>query len=498
MTAPRSLPSHRVAGLLAALLASALAHADPPAPPPPDPLTLSLDEAARAAAADPRTRAHRAAPDPAEQLPPMRVERFTLPNGLDVVLVPDPSVRHVAVIVRYATGTGDSSPARTGLAHLAEHLTYGPTRHAPQGLLVATEDAMATSYNGITSIDETHYFAEVPAGALERALWVESERMAFALDGVTDEALRHERAVVTNEYFQHVREQTGGDLGLALARELYPEGHLRRVPYETGDRLARVTLDDVRGFLARSYVPANARLTVAGHIDAPTTRAMVTRYFGDIARAPAPARTHATEMPTLSSERVLRYRAPHASWEVQVWWPTPALHRPGDIELDVVATLARRREEASLHHALVEGGFATELRIRQHSFETSSEFGIAATVAQGHTHEEVLDVIDRELVRLRRAPPDPARVARAVAELRQGVAEDAQRFFSRASMIAEHPEPEDPGRYRTTLARYAAVTPEAVRAAVERWLPLERRVVVMLRGDASTPESGIVESVRSR
>lgn len=498
MTAPRSLPSH----VLAALLASALAHADPPAPPPdpppPDPLTVSLDEAARAAAADPRTRAHRAAPDPAAQLPAMRVERYTLPNGLDVVLVPDPAARHAAVIVRYATGTGDSAPARTGLAHLAEHLTYGPTRHAPQGLLIATEDAMATGYNGITSIDETHYFAEVPAGSLERALWVESERMAFALDGVTDEALRHERAVVANEYFQHVRQQPGGDLGLAVARELYPEGHLRRVPYETADRLALVTLDDVRGFLARCYVPANARLVVAGHIDVPATRAMVTRYFGDIARAPAPARTHATEMPTLSSERVLRYRAPHANWEVQVRWPTPALHAQGDIELDVVATLARRREEGSMHHALVDGGFATELRIRQHSFETSSEFVIAATVAQGHTHEEVLDVIDRELVRLRRTPIDPARVAHAVAELRQGVAAEAQSFLARAMMIAQHPEPDDPGRYRATLSRYAAVTPEAVSAAVERWLPLERRVVVILRGDASTPESGVVESVRSR
>lgn len=497
MNAPRPRPSLCVA----ALLASALAHADPPAPAAPaapDPLTVSLDAAARAAAADPRARARQAVPDPAEQLPAMRVERYTLPNGLDVVLVPDPSVRQAAVLVRYATGTGDSAPARTGLAHLAEHLTYGPTRHAPEGLLVATESAMATAYNGITSIDETHYFAEVPAGAVERALWVESERMAFALDGVTDEALRHERAVVANEYFQHVRQQPGGDLGLALARELYPEGHLRRVPYETADRLALVTLDDVRGFLARAYVPLNARLVVAGHIDVQATRAMVARYFGDIARAPAPARTHATETPTLSSERVLRYRAPNASWEVQVWWPTPALHRPGDVELDVVATLARRREEGSLHHALVTGGFATELRIRQHSYATSSEFGIAATVAQGHTHEEVLDVIDRELVRLRRTPADPARIARAVAELRQDVAADAQNFLARATMITQHPEPEDPGLYRTTLSRYAAVTPEAVRAAVERWLPLERRVVVLLRGDASTPESGVVESVRSR
>ncbi|MFO0602638.1 MAG: pitrilysin family protein [Polyangiales bacterium] len=524
-----AVPRHLTAALFALAAASPLAHADPPrahrnrparahaaprarpappaappsppeapAAPPPDPLAASLDEAARAAEADPRVRRRPPLPDPAAMLPAMRVERFSLPNGLDVVLSPEAEGRQVVVGVEYRVGTGDCPPARASLAHLAEHLTYGPTRHAPDGLLVEVERADATVFNGITSVDRTRYFAAAPAGSLERLLWIEGERMAFSLDAVTDGSVGHERSVVANEYRQRVADSPAGDLDLAVARELYPEGHLRRAPHHTADEIAAVTPADVRAFLRAWYVPANARLTVTGRFDPARARAWVQRYFGDIPAAPAPRRERGLEPPRLTQERVLRYRAPQASEGVEVHWATPALHAPGDAELDVVAELTGRSQAGSLERALVGAGVATRVYVRQHSHDDTSEFVISATAAAGHSAEEVLDIIDRELVQLRRAEPARAEVVGAVARIRRALVERTASLLERAWQAGTRPDPDDPGHLRGALALYAAVTPGAVRRAAARWLPLDRRLVVILQGDPRAPASGVVESVRSR
>lgn len=498
MRSPRPLAVMFTGPLVAALLWCDVARADPPDAGAPSPLAQELDRAARDVEADPRVRARPPAPTAEEMIPRMVVERYTLANGLDVVISPEPSAQQVYVEVEYHVGSGDCPEGRGSLAHLTEHLTYGPTRHLPEGLLVETERADATVYNGTTSTDRTRYFAFAPAGSLERLLWIESERMAFALDAITDAAVDHERRVVRNEYRQRVAGSSDGDLDLAVARELYPEGHLRRAPYDVTARIEDTTADDVRAFLRRWYVPANARLVVMGRVEVADARALVSRYFGDVARMPAPNRERSLTPPTLSGERVLRYRVPAGPERVQLVWPSPAFFAPGDAELDVLAEYSTWRQDGPMHRALVTAGLATSLTVGQHSYRDTSEFVIEASVAPGHQSAEVLDVIDRELARIRREGPEPDRLAATVTYVRRHYVSRENSFAHRIGLVSFDPDPADPGHLHAGLALYGAVTARSLRDTVTRWLPPERRLVVLLRPDRDAPASGVLESVRSR
>lgn len=485
----------------AVLLFTSSLCADPPAAPPPappDPFAQELLQALRDASNDPRVRAAAPPTNPDDLVPRIRIERYTLANGLDVVLAPGGSDLQAVISVTYGTGTGDCLPARAALAHLAEHLSYRQTRHVPEGLLIATERADATSYNGATRTEETFYYAVVPAGSIERMLWIESERMAFALDGLDAAALAHEQRVVINEHRQRTTSVGWGDLAVALARELYPESHLRRVPYALPDGIASVTLGDVQDFLRTAYVPANARLTITGGFDVARVRGWVERYFGSIARAPAPPHPHPGGVVQLAGERVLRYRVPSAQNEVLVLWPTPPLRAPGDADLDVVAALLTREPGGALRDALVRSGLALTVAARQSSYDDSSEFAIHAVVHPNHTAEQVLDAIDRTLVQMRREASPAAQVEAVVRDWTHQTVQNAESLVGRAMLVAASPDARDPGLLRTDLARYRAVRPDTARATVERWLPLDRRLVVLVARDPNAPVGGVVESVRSR
>lgn len=483
----------------ALLCLGAAAWADPPPTPPPrapTELELQIEREFREAQSDPRARVATPALD--ALLPRLTVTRYQLGNGLEVVLAPHASGHQAAVVVTYRVGSGDLPPEHAGLPHLAEHLSYRATRHAPQGLLLETESADATFFNGFTGPDRTIYVAVVPEGSVERMLWVESERMAFALDGVTEAALRHERQVVVNEYRQRLAASSDGDASLAIARELYPENHLRRVPYARPEGIAALTLDDVRGFLASRYVPANARLLVAGRFDVAAVRGWVERYFGTVARAPAPPRPRLRGPGTLSGERILRYRLPAAYDVVRVVWPTPALRAPGDAELDVLSDLLAEPETGLLTRALAERGLAVSVRAAQVSHDDGSEFEVEVVVSPGHTAEQALDVIDRTLSLARRQAPPADAVEAASRRFCRAVVERSGALLDWSMSLAESADAPSAEHFTRELARYRAVRPDDVRRAFEQLLPLSRRLVVLIERSPSAPLGGVVESVRSR
>ncbi len=474
---------------LLALAAATPAWADPP------PAEV-FERAFREASQDPRARVDPMTED--DLLPRLATERYTLANGLDVLLAPGGNERQAVVSITYLSGTGDCPPERAALAHLAEHLSYGRTRHAPDGLLAEIERADATLFNGLTGSEDTTYLAVVPSGSVERMLWIESERMAFALDGIDEAAVAHERHVVINEYRQRVTAGGVGDLALAMAREMYPADHLRRVPYALPDGIAAVTAADVRAFVARSYVPANARLSIVGRFDPVAARAWVERYFGPIARAPAPVRTRRVGPGELSGERLLRFRVPSPGSLVVVAWPTPALRAPGDTELDLVSELLTSQSNGLLTDALVREGLALSVSSRQRSHSDGSEFVIEAAVHPSRSADQVLDAIDRTLALARREPPPPARLGAAMVRFLRGTVSDARSGLARAFRFNTGRGPEDPGDYRADLARYRTVSPAAIPETIARYLPLDRRLVVLVEPSSGAPVGGVAEPVRSR
>ena len=194
--------------------------------------------------------------------------KVTLDNGLDVIVHEDRHCPIVAVNVWYHVGSKNERPGRTGFAHLFEHLMFEGSEHHDSGYFRPLQEAGGT-LNGSTSADRTNYWEVVPRGALERALWMESDRMGYLLPALTRKKLDTQRDVVLNERRQSYENRPYGLASMTLTAAHYPEDHPYHWPViGWPDDVRAATLDDVRDFFATYYHPANASLAIAGDVRA--------------------------------------------------------------------------------------------------------------------------------------------------------------------------------------------------------------------------------------
>ena len=193
---------------------------------------------------------------------------FTLPNGLHVILHRDASVPTVAVNVWYHVGSGSEKPGRTGFAHLFEHLMFEGSKNVAEGAFDRWLEAAGGNNNGSTSTDRTNYYIDIPSNALELALFLESDRMGYLLDTMSEERVNGQRDVVKNERRQSYENQPYGRAFLTLFEMLYPAAH----PYSwptigSMEDLSAARQQDVADFFKTYYAPNNASLVIAGDID---------------------------------------------------------------------------------------------------------------------------------------------------------------------------------------------------------------------------------------
>ncbi len=198
------------------------------------------------------------------QIPELKVERYTLPNGLTVLLHEDHKTPVVAVDVYYKVGSKDEKPGRTGFAHLFEHMMFLGSKHHNLDFSRPLEQLGAEN-NATTDEDRTDYYERVPSNALELALWLEADRMGFLLSAMTQEKLDKERDVVKNERRETVDNAPYGQADDVLRAALYPEGHpYRHSVIGSMADLSASSLADVSAFFQTYYAPDNAILCVAG------------------------------------------------------------------------------------------------------------------------------------------------------------------------------------------------------------------------------------------
>ncbi len=231
-------------------------------------------------------------------------ERFTLDNGLDVVVHEDRKAPVIAVQVMYGVGSKDEPEGKTGFAHLFEHLMFNGTEHFDKDFFVALKDMGATEYNGTTNVDRTNYYQTVPKGALEQILFLESDRMGHLLGAVTQEKLDNQIGVVKNEKRLGEDRPFGMRVWTNIYENLYPVGH----PYHHStigsmEDLDAATLDDVGGWFEQYYGAANAVLVLAGDIDAEEARPLVEKYFGHIPSGPPLIKAVADSVPLTEIKR---------------------------------------------------------------------------------------------------------------------------------------------------------------------------------------------------
>ena len=426
---------------------------------------------------------------PAGQGPPGNIEvayrQFRLPNGLHVILHQDRSVPVVAVNVWYHVGSANEKVGRTGFAHLFEHLMFEGSKHVKEGEFDTLLEAAGASNNGSTNNDRTNYFIDLPANALELALFLESDRMGYLLDTMPPERVDSQRDVVKNERRQRVENQPYGMASLEIDKLLWPAAH----PYSWPtigymEDLTAASHGDVVEFFKKYYAPNNASLVVAGDIDLDRAQALVTKWFSDVPRGAevepiAPPAAVLTEVKRKTmTDRVSLQR-------LYLGWLTPRLYAPGDASLDVVASVLASGKNSRLYKRLVyDTQMAQDVFALQQSGALGSSFLVVATARRGHTAADLRGAIDEEIERLKREPPDAREMARAVNQIEASFYRRMQRVGGgggKADQLnAYYFAAGNPDYFAEDLARYRALAATDIQAAAARWLPADRRVELIV------------------
>jgi predicted Zn-dependent peptidase len=438
---------------------------------------LSLVATASTASADQGRRRAPAAADPVTALV-QRVnipfETFTLGNGLRVVVHTDRKAPVVAVSVWYNVGSKDEPQGRTGFAHLFEHIMFNGSENAPGDYFAPLREIGATDFNGTTWFDRTNYFQTVPRNALDRALYLESDRMGHLLGGLTQESLTAQIGVVQNEKRQGDNEAYGM-VEYAQLEGLFPAGH----PYHHSTigsmaDLDAATLDTVRDWFRSKYGPNNAVLVLAGDINAAEARPLVERYFGDLPRGPVNNPAQA-DIPTLSArvDRVMHDNV--ANTRLYRNWAVPGLTDADQVPLQVGAAILGGLASSRLDNALVRGEqTAVGVRAFVQPFQRVSMFEIQVDVKPGQDADAVSRRLDAIVADFLRTGPTQDEVRRAVMRALSGRVQGLEQvggFGGKAVALAEGMlYANDPNFYRTRLEQLARVTPAQVQAVMQRWL----------------------------
>jgi len=411
--------------------------------------------------------------------------QFTLANGLNVILHRDTSIPVVAVNMWYYVGSANEKPGRTGFAHLFEHLMFEGSKHVPEGQFDILLEGAGGDNNGSTANDRTNYVIDVPSNALELALFLESDRMGYLLDTMSPQRVDGQRDVVKNERRQSYENRPYGMASIELDKMLWPSNH----PYSWPtigymEDLTAASYEDVVEFFKKYYAPNNASLVIAGDIDFDHTRALVEKWFGEIARgtvvepiAPPAAILTGVQKKTLTDKVALP--------RLYLAWLTPRFYAPGDSALDITSSVLAGGKNSRLYKRLVyDMQIAQDVSAFQQSAALGSQFQIVATARSGHTAEELKTVIDEELDRLRRDGPDPREVQRAINQMEASFYERMEKvggFGGKADQLNAYKfAGGGPDYFAEDLARYTSLSPADIQSAAAQWLPADRRVELVV------------------
>jgi zinc protease len=418
--------------------------------------------------------------------------QFTLPNGLHVILHEDHTVPMVSVNVWYHVGSANERPGRTGFAHLFEHLMFEGSKNVQEGEFDTLLEGAGGTNNGSTTNDRTNYYIDVPSNALELALFLESDRMAYLLETMTPQRVDGQRDVVKNERRQSYENEPYGMAAIVLNEMLYPKNH----PYHWPtigymEDLTAAGYEDVVEFFRRYYAPNNASLVIAGDINPADTRKLVEKWFGEVRRGdPVEPVVPPVAMLTKVDRRTItdRVQLPR----LFLAWITPPSYAPGDAALDVLSSVLTGGKNSRLYKRLVyDLQIAQSVSAAQQSGRLASEFVIDVIPRPGHTVEELLKVIDEEIERLKSEPPDVREVERALNQIEAafyGQMERVGSYNGKADQLnAYYTFTGDPDYFAEDLARYRALAPSDIQAIAQRFLPVDQRVELIVMPEGSSP-----------
>jgi predicted Zn-dependent peptidase len=401
-------------------------------------------------------------------------EKFTLANGLTVIVHTDRKAPIVAVSTWYDVGSKHEPKGKTGFAHLFEHLMFNGSENAPGDFFAPLREVGATDFNGTTSFDRTNYFETVPRAALERALFLESDRMGYLLGAITQGVLDEQRGVVQNEKRQGDN-QPYGLVRYKMTEGLFPEGspYHHSVIGSMAD-LDAASLEDVKTWFRSHYGPNNAVLVLAGDITAAEARPLVEKYFGKIPKGPESARPAIT-VPTLAAPKAETIRDRVAATRVMRMWAVPGMDSADSTALDVAAGALGGLGSSRLQNVLVrQEKLAVSVSASNQTLAQAGMFVISMDVRPGVDAKVAAARLDQVVADFLRTGPNAQEVQRVATTAVSGTVaglESVGGFGGKAVALAQGElYLGDPDHYKKELQRLAAVTPAVAKAAASKWL----------------------------
>lgn len=418
----------------------------------------------------------------AQSLPPIKFEKYTLPNGLNVILHEDHAIPMVAVNVWYHVGSKNEEPGRTGFAHLFEHMMFQGSQHHDDEYFAPLEK-VGGAVNGSTTEDRTNYWENVPSNYLEMALWLESDRMGYLVPAMTQEKLDNQRDVVKNERRQSLDNQPYAKASELMLPLLYSGDH----PYHHSvigsmDDLSAASLEDVGNFFKLYYAPNNASLCIAGDFDPAQAKAFVEKYFGPIPPG-SPVDRSTDWIPKLEGEHRAVAQDNVNLPRLYYAWPTPGYYKPGDAEFDLLANALSSGKTSRLYKDLVyDKQIAQDVTAYQESHELCGAFTIEVTAKEGHTLAEIEKEVDAVMTDLLNTGITQTELDQAKTGWQTGFVRRLERvggFGGRADKLNEYNTMlGSPDKFQWDMDRYTKATVAGVNDYLKKYIDLNRRAVL--------------------
>ncbi|MHC1704443.1 MAG: M16 family metallopeptidase [Tenuifilaceae bacterium] len=400
-------------------------------------------------------------------------EKYTLPNGLDVILHVDKSDPIVAFAVQYHVGSNREKVGRTGFAHLFEHMMFQQSENVAEDQFFNIIQNVGGDLNGGTGNDGTVYYEVVPKNALETILWLESDRMGYMINTVTKKSFANQQNVVQNEKRQNYDNRPYGHNRWVIAKALYPEGH----PYswmvigEMQD-LFNATIEDVKEFHGNFYIPNNATIVLAGDLDIAEAKKLVEKYFGEIPKGKD--LTNLSPMPVTLAETKKLYHEDNFAKAPQLTmvWPTVEQFTKESYALQYLAELLSEGKKAPMYKVIVkEKQLASSTPTYNNSQEIAGTFQISITAFPGIKLGDVEKAVFESFEKFEKEGITESDVERVKANLETNYYNGISSVLGKSFQLVSYNEfAGDPSFYKTDLDNLKSVTKDEIINAYNKYI----------------------------
>lgn len=412
------------------------------------------------------------------------VEKYTLPNGMTVILHQDRALPIATINIWYSVGAQDEPAGRSGFAHLFEHLMFMGTQRVPGNQFDILMETSGGSNNANTDLHRTNYYSSGPSSMLPTLLWLDADRLEDMGLNMNQDKLDKQRDVVRNELRQTVENAPYAKADELLWPMLFPEGH----PYRTGiigthQDLEAATVSNVKDFFANFYVPNNGSLVVAGDFDPESLKPLINDLFGTLpAGAPIPRKyTKPTDPIPHRLTEVKRTTAIDKVQlpRVQFTYLSPVGYGPGDAEMRLAgAALADGKSSRLYKRLVIDEALAVDVGAGQYSYPLGSLFQINVLTLPDADLARVEEIIDEEIAKLVASGPTKDELERAQASIEASLLQQMQSLDAKAAMLNEYQAAwGEPNSFRRDLDRYRNATADAVKEWAGATLTPSARVI---------------------